>query len=235
MGKTVIGLDRRDFLTKILVSSTFGLLGLSGAIRFAYAMGAIKLPAGMQKIKGVVKINGKPARVGSPVKPGDVIITGPDSLAIFVVGKDVYLLRDNSRVDLESESAEAFKKQVVDVLRILNGKMLSVFGKGSKRLEMQTAIAGVRGSGVYVESEPERTYICTCYGHVDITAKAAPDVRETVRTRYHEAPRYVYTSGRRYLIEQAPVINHTDDELIMLELLVWRQPPFVEETGGNGY
>jgi hypothetical protein len=37
------------------------------------------------------------------------------------------------------------------------------------------------------------------------------------------------------LIEQAPVINHTDDELIMLELLVWRQPPFVEENGGNGY
>jgi hypothetical protein len=227
--------ERRAFLTKFLLIGGVGLFGLSETIGRAHAMGTFKLPVGMQKVQGTVKINGETARVGSAVKPGDVITTGPDSMAVFVIGKDVYLIRENSLVDLESESAEAFKKRLVDVLRIVNGKMLAVFGKGRKRLEMPTAIAGVRGSGIYVESEPERTYICTCYGHVDITPRAAPDLRETVRTRHHETPRYVYAAGRKKLIEAAPVINHTDEELIYLELLVWRQPPFIEETGGNGY
>lgn len=235
MQDNLLNAERRAFLTKFLFIGGVGIFGLSQAIGRAHAMGAIKLPVGMRKVQGTVKINGETARVGSAVKPGDVITTGPGSMAVFVVGKDVYLIRENTRVDLESESAEAFKKRLVDVLRIVNGKMLAVFGKGSKRLEMPTAIAGVRGSGIYVESEPERTYICTCYGHVDITPRAAPALRETVRTRHHEAPRYVYAAGRKKLIEAAPVINHTDDELIYLELLVWRQPPFIEETGGNGY
>jgi hypothetical protein len=29
----------------------------------------------------------------------DVVTTSPDSMAIFVIGKDVYLIRDISRVD----------------------------------------------------------------------------------------------------------------------------------------
>ncbi len=78
---------------------------MSEAIDRAHAMGVIKLPVGMQKVQGTVKINGETARVGSAVKPGDVITTGPDSMAVFVVGKDVYLIRENTRVDLESESA----------------------------------------------------------------------------------------------------------------------------------
>jgi hypothetical protein len=235
MQDNLLNPERRAFLTKFLFIGGVGLFGLSETIGRAHAMGAIKLPVGMQKVKGMVKINGQPARIGSPVKPGDVVTTGPDSMAIFVIGKDVYLIRDNTRIDLQSESAKALKKHLVDVLRILNGKMLAVFGRGRKRLEMPTAIAGVRGSGIYVESEPERTYICTCYGHVDITPRAAPALRETVRSRNHEAPRYVYAAGRKKLIEVAPVINHTDDELIYLESLVRRQPPFIEETGGNGY
>ena len=33
---------------------------------------------------------------------------------------------------------------------------------------------------------------------------------------------------------KAPVINHTDAELILLESLVWRQPPFVDNEGNGG-
>lgn len=235
MRKTDIDKYRRQFIMTMLGGGALGLTGLPGFVRAVYGMGAFSYPQGMQKIEGDVKINGIPAQVGAQVAPGDVVTTGPDSLAIFVINKNVYLVRDNTRVDLSSETSEEFKEKIVNVLRMARGKMLSVFGRGKRRIVTPTAVAGIRGSGAYVEAEPERTYICTCYGIADIEATAAPDVRETVKTKYHDAPRYVYGGRAKQLIVKAPVINHTDAELIMLEEMVWRKPPFVEEEGGGGY
>ncbi len=226
---------RRQFMMTVLSGGALGLTGLPGLARAVYAMGAFSYPQGMQKVQGDVKINGITAQVGSQVAPGDVVTTGPASLAIFVVNKSVYLVRDNTRVDLSSETSEEFKEKVVNVLRMARGKMLSVFGRGKRNIVTPTAVAGIRGSGVYVEVETERTYICTCYGIADIEAKAAPGLKETVKTRYHDAPRYVYGGRSKQLIVKAPVKNHTDAELIMLEELVWRKPPFAEEEGGGGY
>lgn len=60
-----------------------------------------------------------------------------------------------------------------------------------------------------------------------------PEARETVSTTHHDAPRYVYAHGEMpiKMIEQAPVVNHTDAELTMLEALVGRKPPFVGSGG----
>ena len=49
----------------------------------------------------------------------------------------------------------------------------------------------------------------------------------------HEAPRYI-TGGRVPRIEKAPVLNHTDAELDMLEALVGRETPF-EPYGPGRY
>lgn len=195
-------------------------------------MGTRSYPQGMQKIQGEVRINGIPAEIGTPVKQGDVVTTGPDSFAIFVVGKSVYLLRDNTRLELDSEISDKYKEKIVNILRIISGKMLTVSRHSRKNIITPTAVIGIRGSGIYVEAETERTYICTCYGVVDIDSKASPGIKETVKTKHHEAPRYVYASGLEQLIVKAPVKNHTDAELIMLESLVWRKPPFTEKEGG---
>lgn len=230
---------RRFFLRLLLAVGRFGLLGLPVIIRRALALGKYEFPSGMHTIKGEVKINGVTAQVGAAVKPGDVVTTGQASMAIFVIERDVYLMRENTRVALDTLTAEAVKLSVADVLRILNGKMLSVFGRGKKRLEMPTAVVGVRGSGVYVESDPQRTYLCTCYGVADISPKADPAEQKTVRTTRHEAPLFIYGSlsapQRKKLIVPATVFNHTDTELIRLESLVLREPPFARrQRGGNG-
>jgi hypothetical protein len=233
METNAANLNRRAFIYQLLAGSGLGIAGLPGFRRTALAMGTLFVTQGMQKVRGDVKINGLSAEVGTLVKNGDVVTTGPDSYAVFVIDKSAYLVRDNTHVELSSKTSDQYKEKIVNILRIINGKMLSVFGRRRKTIMTKTAVIGIRGTGIYVEAEPQRTYVCTCYGVVDITAKAAPEIKETIKTTHHDSPKFVYASGTNQLITKAPVINHTDAELIMLEKLVWRKPPFVEEKGGG--
>ena len=222
--------NRRTFLVKLTVAGAIGLTGLEGLVCRVLAMGDKQFPQGIRKVAGDVRINGASAEKGSPVQPGDEVTTGADSMALFVVGTSAYLLRDHSRMFVGGTGQSAAKK-AARALRVLNGKMLAVFGRGKKRIITPTAVAGIRGSAVYVEAEPQRTYICTCYGDTDLRAVTDPGQNEQFTTKYHEAPRYIYAQRTGGLIETAPVINHTDDELILLETLVGRKPPFVKPDG----
>jgi hypothetical protein len=73
--------------------------------------------------------------------------------------------------------------------------------------------------------------VCTCYGEAEIASLMDPAARETVRTQHHEQPRYVMGTGAPQMIMVAPVVNHTDAELTMLENLVGRWPPFTPWPG----
>ncbi|RJG00313.1 hypothetical protein [Noviherbaspirillum sedimenti] len=55
---------------------------------------------------------------------------------------------------------------------------------------------------------------------------ADPSAREIVRTRHHERPMLIGDQRGPAMMAKAPVINHTDAELTMLENLVGRRPPF---------
>jgi hypothetical protein len=182
-------------------------------LRRALALGSVE--KGVYRVRGDARINGAPARPGQEIQPGDVIATGPGAELVFVAERDAYLVRESSRLSFGT-----------DVLRIATGAVLSVFGRGARRIETPTATIGIRGTGVYVESEPERTYVCTCYGEAELAARDDPASREVVRTRHHEQPRYIMARGAPQMLMQAPVVNHTDAELTLLESLVGRQPPF---------
>ncbi|MCP4106008.1 MAG: hypothetical protein GY749_10790 [Desulfobacteraceae bacterium] len=218
---------RRTFLVKILAGSAFGAFGagLPSFVRQAAAAGTKSHPQSMQKIQGDVKINGIPAKPGATVKPGDTVTTGQKSMAVFVVGQSAYLLRENSHLKLASDSPEKSENKAANILRLVKGKMLSVFGRGKRKIMTPTAVAGVRGTGIYLEVEPDRTFICLCYGTADIDSKVGQ--RKTVKTKHHGSPMYIY-ADKTEPITGGTLTNHTDEELIMLESLVGRKPPFVK-------
>lgn len=196
-------------------------------LRQALAAGSVE--KGVYRVRGDVRINGTPAKEGMDVKAGDVITTGPGSETVFVTGKDAFLIRANSRVEVEG----ALGALVLTGLRVVTGALLSVFAPGEpKTLRTATATIGIRGTAVYVEAEETRTYVCTCYGEAEIVSTADPSARETVRTTRHEQPRYVMGTGAPQMLMGAPVINHTDVELGMLESLVGRRTPFVQMSDG---
>lgn len=188
-------------------------------LRRALALGSVE--KGVYRVRGDAHVNDAPARAGQEIQPGDTITTGPGAELVFVVGRDAYLVRERSRLSFGAS-----------VLRIATGAVLSVFGRGSRRIQTPTATIGIRGTGIYVEAEPGRTYVCTCYGEVELAAIDDPSAREVVRTRHHEQPRYIMARGAPQMLMQAPVVNHTDAELTLLESLVGRRPPF-EESGAR--
>ena len=197
------------------------LIGTAALLLVRRALAQGQIETGVRRIAGEVRINGGAARVGMPIGPGDSVTTGADALAVFVIGRDAMLVRKQSSISL-----------VENGLRIATGAVLSVFEPGRRRqIETDTAVIGIRGTGIYVEAEPERSYVCTCYGEAVLEPKADPAERETVRTMHHDQPRYIMAKGAPQMVMRAPVVNHTDAELEMLEALVGRKPPFE----GMGY
>ena len=187
-------------------------------------------------LKGKVKVNNVTATIDTRISANDKIETGEKSYVIFAVGKDAFILRSNSRLDLSSGKEEKIesdiKNALVSSLRLVTGKLLSVFGKSRHRITTPTATIGIRGTGVYVEANPEESYVCTCYGATEITAVNDPNSKENIVSEHHDAPRYVRAAGPDgQLILPAPFKNHEDIELLLIEELVGRQPPFPVPAG----
>lgn len=208
-------MQRRKILKGIAALAITERLGI---LRAAWAAGGKLPPPGVYKIKGEVRVNGQLAKEGSPVKPGDTITTGAQSEAIYIIGNDAYLQRDRSTVSIAGNTLKAG-------LRVLSGKLLSVFGKGEKRIETSTATIGIRGTGCYIEAEEQRVYFCLCYGVADVESPKMPGLIETIETTHHDHPVYLNADGSQMMVP-ASVINHSDAELILLESLVGRLPPF---------
>lgn len=189
------------------------------------ALAAGSVEKGIHRIRGDVRVNGTPAKEGQDVRAGDVVTTGGASEAVFVAGKDAFLVREHSRVEVEGTSGSL----LLTGLRIVSGAVLSVFAPGEgKAVRTPTATIGIRGTGAYVEARSDRSYVCICYGEAQIASSMDPAARETIRTSHHEQPRYVMGMGAPQMLMGAPVINHTDIELGFLESLVGRRPPFLD-------
>ena len=217
--------DRREWLKRAIAAGA--MVSVVPAL-----LAASRLPTGqtIYKLSGDVRVNSIKATPKSNIKSGDTVETGRDSAITFVVGTDAFRMRENSRVELQPTPDRG-----VGLLRVLTGGLLSVYGKGRKRIRTPTATIGIRGTGTYVEASEERTYFCCCYGTAEMASSLNSALSETVETSYHEAPRFI-SGGDTPEIIPAPVINHGDDELVLLESLVGRVPPFYEgeERGGSG-
>jgi hypothetical protein len=197
------------------------LLGTAALLLARDLLAAGKIEKGVYRVRRDARVNGVPAKEGMDVKPGDTVVTGRGAEIVFVINRDAFLLRADSRLEVGSAAA--------DVFRIVTGALLSVYQPGApKTLHARTATIGIRGTAVYVESSADKTYICTCYGEAQLVPLDEPQAAETVRTQHHEQPRYVMAKGAPRMIMRAPVINHTDAELVLLESLVGRLVPFGE-------
>lgn len=194
------------------------------------------LPPGQSiyRLSGTVTVDGQPATLQTPIQAGSTVETGENSEAVFVVGTHAMLLRAQSQLVLQGEppAVPGALAILISGLRVVTGKLLAVSRNTSMRISTATATVGIRGTGWYVEAEPDLTYFCTCYGNTEITSADDPSSTETVVARQHDRPLYILREGPQgQRIRNAPFINHTDQELALIEALVGRTPPFVFPRG----
>lgn len=177
------------------------------------------------ELRGRVLVNGEVATRDTRIGASDMLETADGAFLIAAVGDSAFILREKSAMQLSGQAL------LVRSMKLVSGALLSVFGKRRREdaIRMQTVAAtiGIRGTGVYAEADPDKTYLCTCYGTTDIESVADPDQTEQIVSRHHDAPRYILSqprSGR--LIVPAPFVNHTDLELMTIEAIVGREVPF---------
>lgn len=227
---------RRRLLIQALGAGLFALpFAGNNALAFnLFGTPPRKLPPGQSiyRIQGDVKINGKTADMKTIIRPNDTVETGKDSELVYVVGGNSMIIRANSHLKMEGkeEGASFF----IQGLRLLTGKLLSVSRSQATRIKTSTATIGIRGTGYYIESDPEQTYFCTCYGVTDVESSSDPSSRDTVTATHHDKPLYILANqpaGQN--VRRAGFINHTDQELMLIETLVGREPPFV--FAGDAY
>jgi hypothetical protein len=221
---------RRRILIRMLAAGFFAGVSTEANQALAQILGSppSKLPAGrsIYRISGDVQVNGQRAVLDTKIAGGSVIKTAANSEVVYAVGESAYIARPNTEIVVEATGGET---PVVTGLKLLAGKLLSVF-PSRRPVQLQTRVAsiGIRGTGVYLESEPDQTYFCTCYGVADVASLADPESKDTVAASHHDRPLYVLANepkGKN--IRNAPFINHTDQELMLIETLVGRNPPFV--------
>jgi hypothetical protein len=152
--------------------------------------------------------------------------TTKGSEIVFVVGSNAMIARGGSTFVIEKD--ESGSSAIMNGLRMLTGAILSVSRGTPMRVRTSTGSIGIRGTGFYVEAEPDQTYFCTCYGVTDVASVAEPESPETIAAKHHDRPVYILAKEPRGKnIRNAPFINHTDQELALIEALVGRTPPFV--------
>lgn len=210
-----MSVSRRQFIKYAIavpIGLTFATSGLAASRR---------LQGKVIELSGDVFINKNLATLSSIILSGDQVTTAFNGRVVFSMAQDVYLLQAGSSLELASQDGA-----IISGLRLLTGGLLSVFGTRNSQTKIytRTATIGIRGTGVYLNSQPDKLYFCTCYG------KTALDLGhnhvEQIEAKHHNAFDVTGTTANSMKMLATEVKHHTDDELRLLEKYAGRIPLF---------
>ncbi|MBF0293634.1 MAG: hypothetical protein HQL96_00475 [Magnetococcales bacterium] len=213
-------MHRRDFLQRGVL---FGLTLCGGAGGCATK----PMRQEIHQLEGSLTVDGRPAGPDTLIRPGQTVATSGQGRLTLVMGEDAFLLGPSTRVAFQP--ADSRQPMTSTGFTLQAGRILSVFGPGPRGIKTPTATIGIRGTGLFLQAEPERDYLCLCYGRIEIRMHAKPEQVIPLESRYH-ASRYLSGASAP---SKAPMHNHTDEELFLLESLVNRRP--LLDDGATGY
>ena len=197
--------------------------GAGGLLIPAESFGA---PDQVHDLRGKVTIGGREATYQSQIVPGDRVVAGNDGYIVFAMGKDAFMLRSRSEFVIERRDEGG------GFLRLVTGALGAVFGRGGRRvIHAANVTAGIRGTGVYLETRGDGTYFCTCWGEVELASSEDPKDHQLVVSSRH-SPRLIANhpkDGTRFA--DAPFETHTDEEMDILQKCVGRRSPILVPGG----
>lgn len=161
---------------------------------------------------GEVLVNGVTLTKETKIKRGDTIETKTSSSVRFNVGADAFMAKSNTKFQLEVVGKR-------NILNIINGGVMAVFGKGNHAITTSNMTAGIRGTGTFTKVKDGKTYFCTCYGHTDYMALGKT---KDMKATHHNM---VWITKDK-IKPTMSMESHNDDDLRVLEAMVGRKPYF---------
>jgi hypothetical protein len=234
-------LQRRYFLQYILAGMTVAMLPGGNALAAGFSPpGQLQAGRSVFRVSGRAWVNGNRVDANTRIGPNDTVKTSHDGELVFVVGNHAMLLRGGSHLVMQAKEESTEAAPVIGLLQLFSGKLLSASRNKGMRIHTPAATIGVRGTGVYLEADPDETLFCTCYGEVDIEASHDPASKDSVQAVHHDRPLVILKEGQpgqsihsakdpQYVKPGAARLKHSDEELTMIEALVGRTPPFAPQ------
>jgi len=181
---------------------------------------ALVMAAGDGKIHaiyGKVWVNGKSADKSTNIHFGDQVITAGLSRVTLSLDGSVYRIASSSKLTLPQGSENI-------ALKFLYGAFSAVFRRRvQKTIYTNTAVLGVRGTGIHMSSRKQETYLCTCYGDIDFVDALDESNQAHIHAAHHNA--IVFKHDSREIIGNQAMLDHVDEDLFALEALADRTPP----------
>lgn len=179
-------------------------------------------PAPIRELSGRVLINGREATFASAIRAGDTVYTTHGASIWFTLGGAAFFLRPEAELRLEPRHAG---DTAINALRLLTGALGATFGRGTQRtIIARTATIGIRGTGVYIETQADQTYACTCFGTTELMAADNRMMERVPVSTVNHLARRIPRGSMQTL--QAPFERHTNEEMAKLERYAGRPDPF---------
>jgi hypothetical protein len=206
-------MNRRRFVTSSAALGAGALLPLPAAAQAQWGT--------VHELAGRVLLNGRPMTRNSAIQPGQTITTEGDGHIWFTLAGDAFFLRPGSELRL----SPSVRDSVIDALRLITGALGATFRRGAERSVIaQTVTIGIRGTGIYVQTAPEATYVCTCFGTTELSSLSGADATRVSAT--HHSGRMIQRGDTRIRDAEMSLMPHTDEEMSRLERLAGRPYPF---------
>ena len=206
-------MNRRHFARSCAILGAGALLPLPAAAQAPWGT--------VHELAGRVLLNGRPMSRNSAIQPGQTVTTEGDGHIWFTLAGDAFFLRPGSELRL----SPSVRDSVIEALRLVTGALGATFGRGAERSVLaQTVTIGIRGTGIYVQTAPDATYVCTCFGTTELSSLPAAQATRVSAT--HHSGRMIQPGDASIRDAEMSSMPHTDEEMSRLERLAGRPYPF---------
>ena len=164
--------------------------------------------------EGDTFVNGKKLTHNTTIKYGDNIETKKGASFRFNIGKEAFLVNEETKFSLKKEDN-------TNIIDLVSGSIMGTFSKGKHKVKTPNMTAGIRGTVVFAMVKENKSYFCTCYGKTDVHAEHI-NQETTLEATHHNMVWITDTKIKPATKMEA----HTDEQIRVLDKMVGRTPKF---------
>ena len=159
-------------------------------------------------VEGGATYNNKQVKTGDPLGETGTIVVARKGKAVLALAPGSFLvLRPGTRIILGKSERKSTSVQLAV------GAIWSFIARGSSyEVVTANAVAGVRGTALYVDAKKTESYVCDCDGSVELRAGGPKALPRNIESDHAHIATYVKGRGKGMKAGAASKSGHTDEE-----------------------